>query len=813
MKLSLLLSAVLLINTALVAQQKGAIKGIVKTSDGQPAPYVNVALKNTNKGVSTNPEGSFEMKHVEAGSYTLVISFIGLETKEQTVEVTAGQTLTVPEIILKESAEELSEIVVTGYKTNPFDKKQSEYVSKMPLSNMENPQVYSSISKELLADQFIFSADDAMRNATGVTKMWDATGRSGDGGGYYNIRGFIVQSQLRNGLAGNVSSYIDAANLERIEVIKGPSATLFGSSLTSYGGLVNRVTKRPHDRAAAELTFSAGSFGFSRVSADVNTPLDKDENVLFRVNTAYHSKGSFQDNGFNKNFAFAPSLSYKINDRLSFLAEAEIYAGQNTGLRVFFFPWGQTIESLGATRADQLNIDYKRSYVNEDLYQTSRNVNLFGQMDYEISDRWRSQTNVTVTNSYSDGPSPYFYLLSNAAVTGNADDVGNGFISRNDQYTDNSTNNIIEIQQNFIGDFKLGNFRNRFVGGLDFFHQDSDQFFSGGTYDTIYALGDENGLIPGYRDFNRSNMDKIYMNGGANFTYPMDFVTNTYSAYVSDVLNLTDYLTILAAVRLDHFDSDGSFNKATGRIIEGTAYTQTALSPKFGIVYQVVKDKVSVFGNYQNGFTNKAGTDYKGNAFKPEQANQVEGGVKVDVLGGRLSSTLSYYSIKVTDIIRQYPSDMVAQIQDGTQESKGFEAEVIANPIQGLNVVAGFAYNESQYKKTDIFTTGLRPGTASSPYAANFWISYRLPENILRGVGVGFGGNYASDNKIINSRDIGVFTLPAYTVLNATAFYDHPKFRFGIKVDNLTNKKYWIGYTTVNPQELRSITGSLSLKF
>jgi iron complex outermembrane receptor protein len=100
-----------------------------------------------------------------------------------------------------------------------------------------------------------------------------------------------------------------------------------------------------------------------------------------------------------------------------------------------------------------------------------------------------------------------------------------------------------------------------------------------------------------------------------------------------------------------------------------------------------------------------------------------------------------------------------------------------------------------------------------SPYTANFWVSYRLPESSLKGLGFGFGGNYASDNKILNSNSMGVFILPAYTVLNATAFYDHPKFRFGLKVDNLTNQEYWIGYTTMNPQKLRSITGSFSIKF
>ena len=84
---------------------------------------------------------------------------------------------------------------------------------------------------------------------------------------------------------------------------------------------------------------------------------------------------------------------------------------------------------------------------------------------------------------------------------------------------------------------------------------------------------------------------------------------------------------------------------------------------------------------------------------------------------------------------------------------------------------------------------------------------------MLRGLGFGFGGNHASDNKIVNSDFMGVFTLPAYTVLNAAVFYDHTKFRAGLKVDNLTDEHYWIGYTTMNPQKLRSVTANFTLKF
>ncbi|MFX5574575.1 hypothetical protein ABTD77_19235, partial [Acinetobacter baumannii] len=93
-----------------------------------------------------------------------------------------------------------------------------------------------------------------------------------------------------------------------IEVIKGPSATLFGSTLTSYGGLINRVTKKPYASFGGEINYASGSYGYNRVAADINTPLDSAKNVLLRVNTAYRYEGSFQDNGFERGLVIAPSL-------------------------------------------------------------------------------------------------------------------------------------------------------------------------------------------------------------------------------------------------------------------------------------------------------------------------------------------------------------------------------------------------------------------------------------------------------------------------------------------------------------------------
>ena len=227
----------------------------------------------------------------------------------------------------------------------------------------------------------------------------------------------------------------------------------------------------------------------------------------------------------------------------------------------------------------------------------------------------------------------------------------------------------------------------------------------------------------------------------------------------------------------------------------------------------MIKDELSVYGNYQNGFKNQNGTDAQGNPFKPELANQLEGGVKFDLFNGRLSSTLSYYDIKVKDILQTDLTNPLFQIQNGTQLSKGFEAEVIANPLEGLNIVAGFAYNDSKLVDATPDVEGRRPATAGSPYLANFWASYRFQQGCIKGLGLGFGGNYASNNKVVNNATQGVFTLPEYTILNSSLFYDKGDYRIGLTVNNLANKKYYTGYSTINPQMLRQFLASFTFRF
>ncbi|QNH61986.1 TonB-dependent receptor [Hymenobacter sediminicola] len=799
------------------AQQTTAIRGRVTTSDGNPAEAVTVGLKGRSQGTITNSRGEYVLERVPEGTYTLVISAIGLKSAEKTVSVSSGQSIT-QDFTLAENAEQLREVVVSGNRTNKFARKQSEYVSKMPLSNLENPQVYATVGKELLTEQLVFTVDDATRNAPGLQKMWDATGRSGDGGAYYASRGFVLSSQLRNGVAGAVTSDIDAVNLEKLELIKGPSATLFGSALTSYGGLINRVTKKPTDTFGGEINVAGGSYGFHRVSADVNlvdqnAPADQPKTLGFRLNTAYTYEDNFQNKGyagFNKNIAVAPSLQWRPNDRLTVNLDAEIYKASGVGKQVifFYFPSAQ----LGADRADKLPLDYRQSYQGSGLTQDSRSTNLFGQVQYRISPSFTSTTFLTSSHSFSNGFGPYFYLVPGADNT-----TGSLTLARADQSTQNSRRQVFEAQQLINGDFQIGNLRNRVVLGLDFLRIDNDQDFLGGYIDAVP-------LTLGANDYRSLSGDAVRANYAT--TPPAHYLvvtkSNTYSAFASDVLNLTDQLSVLAALRLDHYDNKGGIYYT-----ENKPYSQTTLSPKFGVVFQPVKDRVALFANYQNSFKNPTNgafinTSGQQQTAKVEQANQWEGGVKLDAAGGRVSATLSYYDVQVKDLLRATPvapssptaNDGIpnAQTQNGTQMSRGAELNLTANPLDGLNVVAGFAYNFSEWKNASEGENGRRPNTASSPNLANLWVSYRQPTGTLRGLGAGFGGNYASDNRIVNTTT-DVFTLPSYTVLNASVFFDQPKYRLSAKVDNLTDKQYWTGYTTMNPQKLRSIIGSVAYKF
>lgn len=787
-----LLTAVFMISPA-SAQQTGTIRGTVKTSDGKPAADVTISLKGTTKGAIVNDKGAYQINHVTPGTYTLTAQFVGLIPQSKTVTVTANLTEVV-DFMLSENNQKLQEVIVSGNKPNKFGNKESAYVARMPLKNLENPQAYSVISSELIKEQVITSFNDALKNAPGIDKLWTSTGRGGDGAGYFSLRGFAVQPTMVNGLPGLTNGGLDVANIERIEVLRGPSGTLFGSSLISYGGVINVVTKKPFDTFKGEVNYTAGSFGLNRITADINTPLDEDKKLLLRVNAAYHDENSFQDAGFKKVRFFAPSLSYKVDDKLSFLVNAEILSSEGTNPAMLFF---DRSTSLRAKNLAELGYDPKKSYTSNALTIKNPTTNLQAQMNYRFNDQWTSQTVVSRSTAKSLGYYSYLYEVSQY-LPGypNVSSTFGRYIS--DQ---NATTNTTDIQQNFNGDIKTGSIRHRILVGLDYFSRvaiDNGTGYAG--IGTVNMAGDDTGNL------SRQYVDSALVSAKGS---PSNTQQQVYSAYASDVINFTSTFSAMLSLRVDHFKNGGLSTAASDK------YSQTALSPKFGLVYQPIADKLSVFANYMNGFSNVAPVRTQEGqtiVFKPEHANQWEAGAKMNLWDSKLTATVSYYDIKVSDKVRQLgPNEY---LQDGQNSSKGFEADIAANPVSGLNIIAGYSHNTSKVIKTaDADYLGRRPEEAGPQDMANAWISYRFDQGAVKGFGLGFGGNYASENKILNRQTTGVFTLPAYTVLNASVFYNVKSWNLSLKMDNLTNKEYYKGWSTLEAQRPRAFIASLALKF
>lgn len=760
-------------------RDNGGIRGTVVTSDGQPAEFAMVVLNNK-KGVYVKKDGSFIFDDLTAGTYKLSISLMGQAPQEKTVIVKDGETAQVA-FTLTTSSTALNEVMIVGDKYTITSRKQSNSVARLPLKYLENPQVYSVVDKELIREQMSVTLDESFRNVPGA-----APAKTGAGIPAFFSRGFVTNDNLRNGMATFTRTTIDLATVERVEAIKGPSSTLFGASMVSFGGLVNYITKKPFDRMAGEVSYTQGSYDLSRLTADFNTPLDADKTLLFRANVAYQRENTFQDQGNGQTLVVAPSVSYQVNDRFTLRMDADFQRYTGTSSSAWIVSPAVNMKSY-----DQLNLDYKRSLIDNSFASQMYSNNIFLQAEYKLSENWTSTTNYAwATGGYNN---MYYFNLTWLTDTTIARSIGVHAPDRLGRK---------HFQQNFMGDFKIGSMRNRLVVGIDVMDQYRNLKYNMLQLDTVNTLRTA-------KDVRVETVDSRLAELNTAESMSRQY---TYGAYFSDVLNITDNLTLLASLRVDHFNNKGSKNNLT-QVTTGD-YSQTALSPKFGVVYQPVRNKVSIFANYMNGFKNVGNTlqpDGTVSSFKPQQANQLEGGVKLDLFNNKLAATISYYDIQVRNSTRgETRNNMVFTVQDGTQQSRGLEVEILGNPLPGLNFITGYGYNNNEYIKAAANLVGKR--TVGAPeHVGNIWVSYSVLNGTVKGLGFGAGAMYVGDAFYDAANN---FTLPSYATLDATIFYNTPKYRISAKGNNLTGEKYWVsdGFYA-RPQKTGNFLVSLALKF
>jgi len=797
----------------------GTIKGVIKTAEGTPAEYINVILKGTNKGASTNGKGEYEIKHVNPGQYTLLASFVGLGSREEAVTVAAGETFTVPIIELTENGQQLNEIVVTSVKERSYQNEYSSLASKSTAALKDIPQAISYVTKELIQDQKAFRITDVVKNISGVNQE----SITGD----YMIRGFATGSNVMiNGLRiskGWTPTLI--SNLERVEVIKGANSALYGYS--DPGGTMNSVTKKPLDQARQGISLSTGSFNTIRAEADFTGPVNDSKTLLYRVNLAYQNAESFRDLQEKKDILIAPSISYLPSDKTRIDLDL-IYSSINGRVdRGQPLMGGENGEGLLYSTPTSLIATYANSY------NIEKGLSFLGSIKHKFTDKLLFNTSF-IHYSYDRD-----YLEHRVNNVYGKDAAGKEIPSLVEMRLQRGTqrNSNFNVMSFLSYDLQTGPFKHNVLVGYDFAQQITpvgswQTSLSGGyrnaantaaisSYNAAkksqYLLDAAGNPVPNMPHFNLADPNYTPQDITSYFTTTAERVPTLYytsGVYFQDHIKFGKLQAFLG-LRQEFYTDFENYKEE-----EEKKVTQTALIPRVGVVYSLTGN-INVYGTYVEGFQpQSAGVigdpAIYGGPFDPLTSNMGEVGAKSEWFNKRLTISTAFYRIQLNNILINANDAANPDLleQRGQEQSKGIEVDINGTILPHLSISANYAYNNSIITRSDDLEL-IGTGKEFTPHhMGGAWLRYRIHQGALNGVGLSLGGNFVTDQK---TAQYGNISLPSYKVFNAALSYQVQKVQLSLNINNLTDETYWLGRgrstVSVNPGAPRNFLFSVGYSF
>jgi iron complex outermembrane recepter protein len=692
------------------------------------------------------------------------------EAELPTVIVKTEQSLVADE---PDTGEE--EVVVTGDRPgSSYFVPKASTATRTDTSILDTPQSIQVIPQQILKDQQTLRVDDALRNVSGVSGRIDAFGTSTS----LTLRGFTTDnftagSILRDGFRINDNlGTQETANIEQIEVIKGPASVLYGQS--DPGGIINLVTKRPLSKPFYNLEFQAGSFGLIRPSIDISGPLTKDASLRYRLNVAYQREDGFR--GFDTDtsrFFIAPVLSWDISDRTNLTLVLEYTDEKN--------PFDLGLPAFG----DRV-VDVPRDrIVNEpNDFLKNRSLTLGYDFKHKFNDNW------TLNHGFRYVTQDYNVLV---ALPFNVDET-TGDITRaygNRRYQSND----YSIQTNVVGKFKTGPAQHTLLAGVDLNFNRFDEKFTQIDFDNPSVL---------------NIFNPVYGTLPPNFNAltpltPFDTESNRVGAFLQDQIAIGDKFILVGSLRFDSVDFRNT--------AENTSRSDQAWSPRVGVIYKPIKI-VSLYANYSQSFRPNSGQTESGDPLQPEKGSGFEVGIKADLLKSKLFATLSYFDITKRNVSTTDPNNPFFSIATGKQRSQGIELDVAGELAPGWNIIANYAYTDAKITEDNNIPVGNR--LFNSPYHSfGLWTTYEIQKGNLQGLGFGLGLNYVGNRAgdLDNS-----FEVDDYFLTNITLFYKRDRWRFGFNINNLFDVSYIS--STSNARNFAnsvgapfSVVGSVSVEF
>ena len=768
------------------AQENGIVEGKIISSDGYPLSGISIKLGKASETNKTNVNGEFSFFHFPTGIHVITLEGEGLKKQSKEIKVLANET-TYVEFKLIEDIQSLHEIVIVIQ--NSPNKKRENVLSGLDIKPLDLPQSVQIIGNAIISQQQTIRLSDVVKNVNGV---YVGSARGGAQESFWS-RGYDMSANnmFKNGFRFNSGSMPEVASLEKIEVLKGGSALLFGN--VAPGGILNMVTKSPSFKKGGEIAMQLGSYSFYKPSIDIYGPLNKI--IAYRFTGSYENSESFRDNVTRERFYINPSVLFKASAKTEIILQGDYLKDNWTpdfGTGVI----GREIAAV--SRNTYLGANWSNGL--------TKQATISGLMKHKFNPNWKLNLNTSFQN-YDRTSEGTERILP--ATNGD----WNRPLGKN-----KALDQVISEQLNLQGNFTTGKINHQLFTGIDAdnsFTQAYTFTFNPANYDKINIFDLD--LYPQRTDIPTAKNTKI-----------IKTTTNRFGIYAQDLISVTTKIKVLAGIRWSWQEAKADTYIETA---QQTKRLDNAFSPKLGLVYQPTKN-MSLFTSYSSSFTPNTGNTIYGEPIKASIIDQYEVGIKKDFWKGILSTNLTFYQIVNSNLAQTAElkadgtinTDTTVKILSGETTSKGFEFDISAKPIEGLNIMAGYSYNDMRYTKTTGATGSFIEGDrlARTPAnTANLSFFYTLPYGVLKGVSIGSTANYIGEiiagYNNTNGQTIPDRTIPlnGYTTIDFSAGYNWKQFSILCKLSNVSNV---LNYTihenySVNPIAPRQVMTTLKYKF
>ncbi|BCA54546.1 ligand-gated channel [Nitrospira sp. KM1] len=694
----------------------------------------------------------------------------GAAVENGTTGQNAQKPVKVPEVVVKDT-------VSRDDDTRSYVAEESSTATRTDTPFIQIPQSVGVVTQKVIQDQRAIRMDQVLRNVSGIAIAQSNEGEANNDKMF--CRGFpcaFFKNNLRNEDTNQVLTFRDIANVQRLEVLKGPASVLYGRS--EPGGIINIMTKQPQADRYASIDQIIGSFNYYRTMVDVTGPMNESKTLLFRINGAYENRESYRDFVEGQRYFIAPVFQWKASNNTTITLEGEYIHDRSTfdaGLPAL----GEGIAPLPRSRF--LGESYNLSKTKEGR------VSLL--LAHRFNDNWRIESQFRADESSIHGN----FAFSDGLLADNQTLARSYFALTPDVSSYYWRNDV-------IGKVIIGSIKHELLGGVELGRQSASLGFGFAPINSLDIFN------PIYNQSPEPN-DPFFLPNSRMFA-------NAAGVYIQDQVSILDNFQVLVGARGDYFYQ----NSTVGTDV--TKAENFGFSPRIGVAYQPIAP-ISLYANVTRSFQPTFSPfSAVSNVFKPTTATQYEAGIKTVILPDRLTSTLAVYRINKQDVPVVDPSNPFLLVQTGGQRSQGVEFDIAAQLVPGWKVIATYAYTDARITEDTTIAVGNRlPLVARN--TGSFWTTYDIQSGLLQGVGAGIGffavGQRAGD--VTNS-----FYLPGYVRTDAALYYrkqevfPHTNLVAQLNFLNLLNQEYFYGGqqsrgASAFPGAPLSVLGSLKLEF